>query len=93
MASRKSINIYIPSFSYGGQKLHKYFCYLWVRGTSLLACSYIGELHNGRKLKCEDEPFIVFILILRRGFVSDLFLSFTQFELTAVGMNSVCNRK
>ena len=66
MASRKSINIYIPSFSYGGQKLHEYFCYLWVRGTSLLACSYIGELHNGRKLKCEDEPFIVFILILRR---------------------------
>ena len=65
MASRKSINIYIPNFSYGGQKLHKYFCSLRVRGTSLLTtCSYIGELNNRRKLKCEDEPFIVFILIL-----------------------------
>ena len=76
---------------YGGQKLHRYFCYLMVRGTaltqhtvytyvfmfiyyvmffqlmaSLLTCSYIGEVRNGWKLKCENESFIVFILILRR---------------------------
>ena len=51
---------------YGGQKLHKYLSYLWVRGTSLLTCSYIGELRNGRTFKCENKPFNVFILILRR---------------------------
>ena len=63
MENRKSMNIYI---FYGGQKLHKYFCSLLVRGTSLLTCSYIGELRNERKLKCENEPFNVLILILRR---------------------------
>ena len=51
---------------YGGQKLHKYFSSLRVRGTSLLTCSYIGELRNGRKFKCENEPFFVFILTLRK---------------------------
>ena len=51
---------------YGGQKLHKYCSSLRVRGKSLLSCSYIGKLRKGGKFKCEDEPFIVFILILRR---------------------------
>ena len=36
---------------YGGQKLHKYFSALLIRGTSLLTCSYIGELRNGQKFK------------------------------------------
>ena len=40
--------------SHGGQKLHKYFCTLRVRDTSLLTCSYIGELRNGQKFKCEN---------------------------------------
>ena len=60
MASRKSISIYSEIF-YGGQKLHKYFSSLLIRGTSLLICLYIGELRNGRKFKCENKPFIVFI--------------------------------
>ena len=51
---------------YGGQKLHKYFSFLRVRGASLLTCSYIGELRNGRKFECDNKPFIVFILILKR---------------------------
>ena len=34
---------------YDGQKLHKYFSSLRVRGTSLLTCSYIGELRSGQK--------------------------------------------
>ena len=51
---------------YGGQKLHKCFSSLLIKDTSLLTCSYIGELRNGRKFKCENEPFIVFILILKR---------------------------
>ena len=49
---------------YGGHKLHKYLCYLRVRGTSLLTYSHIGELRNGRKFKCANEPLIVFILML-----------------------------
>ena len=51
---------------YSGQKMHKYLKYFQVKGMSLLTCSYIGELRNGRKLKCENEPFIVFILNFRR---------------------------
>ena len=51
---------------YGGQKLHKYFSLLLIGGMSLLTFSYIGELRNGRKFKCENEPLIVFIIILRR---------------------------
>ena len=72
---------------YGGQKLHKYLSSLRVRGTSLLTCSYIGELRNGRKSKCENEPFssIVLTLILRRVLSSIFFL--IQLEFTAVGMN------
>ena len=52
---------------YGGQELYKYFSASRVRGTSLLACSYIGELRNSRIFKCENKPFIVFILILKRA--------------------------
>ena len=63
MASRKSKN-YLKIFC-GGQKLHKYFSSL-INYTSLLTCSYIGELRNGRKVKCEIKPFIAFILVLTR---------------------------
>ena len=65
MASRTSIYFYSEIF-YGGPKLHKYFSSFLIRGTSLLTYSYIGELRNGRKFKCGNKPFIVFILILRR---------------------------
>ena len=50
---------------YGGQKLHKYFRSFLTKDTSLLTCSYIGDLRNGRKFKCENKPFIAFILILK----------------------------
>ena len=52
----------------GGQKLHKYFSSLLIRGTSLLTCSYIGELRNGWKFKYENKLFIIFILVVRRVF-------------------------
>ena len=52
MASRKSRNIYISK------------CFMAVYVSVDLLC--IGELRNGRKFKCENKPFIVFILILRR---------------------------
>ena len=45
------------------QKLHK-FRSLLIKDTPLLTWSYIGVLRNGRKLKCENKPFIIFILIL-----------------------------
>ena len=61
MASR--VEIFIFRTIFGGQKLHTYFSSLRVRGTSLLICSYIGELCNGRKFRCEIKPFIVFISI------------------------------
>ena len=52
---------------YGGQKLHKYFRTFVIKDiTSLLTCSYIGKLRNGRKFKCENKRFIVFILVFRR---------------------------
>ena len=80
MASRKGIEpIYFYSeIFYGGQKLHKYFSSLRVRGTSLLTCSYIGELRNGRKFKCKNELFIVLFLILRRV------LSYILFYLNSI---------
>ena len=68
MASRNGIGstyLYSELF-YSGQKLHKHFCSLRVRGTSLVTSSYIGELCNGLKFNCESGPFIVLILILRR---------------------------
>ena len=51
---------------YGDQKLHKCFSSFVIEGTSLLSCSYIGELRNGRKFKFENKLFVVFILTLRR---------------------------
>ena len=72
---------------YGGQKLHEYFSSLRVRGTSLLTCSHSGELRNGRKFKCENKSFIVFILILGRVCFRFV-LFFIHLELTPVGMNS-----
>ena len=51
---------------YGGKKLNKYFSSSQIKDTSLFTCSYIGELRNGLKFKCDNKPFIVFILILRR---------------------------
>ena len=51
---------------YGCQKLHKYFRSLLIEDTPLLTCLYIGELRNGRKFKCKNKPFGIFILILRR---------------------------
>ena len=57
--------LYCETF-YGGQKLHKYFSSLLIKDTSMLTCSYIGQLRNGRAFYCENERFIVFILILRR---------------------------
>ena len=78
MASRMGIHTYIPKYFYGGQKLHKYVSSLRVRGTSLLTCSYIGELRNGRKSKCENAPFIVLTLILRRFLSWIFFLNSTR---------------
>ena len=40
---------------YGCQKLHKYFRSLLIKDTHLLTCSYIGELRDGRKFKCENK--------------------------------------
>ena len=50
----------------GDQKLHKYFSSLLIKDRSLLTCSYIGELRSDRKYQCENKPFIVVILILKR---------------------------
>ena len=63
MASRKRHNYLYFKIFYGGQKLHKCCSYLLIKDTSLSTCSYIGELRNGWKIKCENKPFIVFILI------------------------------
>ena len=57
---------------YGDQNLRKYFTSILNKDKSLLACSYIGKLRNGRKIECDNKPFIVFILILKRSFVLDL---------------------
>ena len=86
MASRKGININIPKYFMAVKNCINIFLLygLEVR-TSLLTCSYIGELRNGRKSKCENEPFIVLTLILRRVLSSFCFL--IQLEFTAVGMN------
>ena len=85
MANRKSVNIYILQYFMTVRNCINIFVLL-IRGTFRLTCSYIGELRNGRKFKCENKSFIVFILILRR--VCFNFYLFIQFELTAVGMNS-----
>ena len=73
---------------YGGQKLHKYFCSLRVRGTSLLTCSYIGELRNGPKFKCKNEAFTVLIFIRNRVLFQICFF-LIQFNFTAVGWDEL----
>ena len=51
----------------GSEKLHnKCFSSLLIKDTSLMTCSYIGELRNGRKFICENKPFIAFLFILKR---------------------------
>ena len=64
MASRKGINVYIPQYFRAIRSCTNSFL-LYGLEMSLLTYSYIGELHNnGWKFKCENEPFIVLILIL-----------------------------
>ena len=65
MASRRA-EIFIFRNILWRSEPEKYFSSLLIRDTSLLTCLYIGELHNALKFKCENKPFIVFILILRR---------------------------
>ena len=66
MARKKSVHIFIPKYFMAVRNYINILVLLLLRGTSLLTCSYIGELRNGRKFKCENKPFIVFILILKR---------------------------
>ena len=54
---QKEHTILYSKIYHGGQILPNYL--------GLLTCSYIGELRTGRKLKCDNEPFVVFILFLR----------------------------
>ena len=74
---KEHMYLYFEIF-YGGQKLHKYFSSLLIKGTSLLICLYIGELRNDRKFKCDNKPFIVFILILRRFCFRFVFFKFNS---------------
>ena len=60
---------------YGCQKLHKYFRSLLIKDASLLTWSYIRELRNGRKFKCENKRFIIFILFLKRVVFQIFFLN------------------
>ena len=55
MASREEKKYLYFEIFHGGKKLHTYFSYLLIRGTSLLTCSYIVELRNGRKFKCDTS--------------------------------------
>ena len=69
MACRKSMNICILKYFLAARNCINILLRsssLRVKGMSLLTCSYIGERRDGRKFKCENKPFIVFILILRR---------------------------
>ena len=47
---QKGLKYLYSEIFYGGQKLHKYFCSLHIRGTSLLTCSYIGELRDDARV-------------------------------------------
>ena len=53
-----SSDLYFEIFKYSTavRNCIKYFSYLLIRGKFLLTCSYIDELRNGRKFKCEDKP-------------------------------------
>ena len=64
MASRKSINIYIPMYFMAVINCMNIFNSSLIIGTSLSTCSYIGELRNARKFKSEKKTFVVVILIL-----------------------------
>ena len=59
---QKEHTILYSKIYHGGQILPNY---LGPNYLGLLTCSYIGELRTGRKLKCDNEPFVVFILFLR----------------------------
>ena len=65
MASRKSINTHILKYVMAVKNCINIFALL-IEDTPLLTCLYIGELRNGRKFKCKNKPFGIFILILRR---------------------------
>ena len=71
MASRKSIHMFISKCFMAVKKCINILIHLRVSGASLLTCSYIGELRDGRKSKCENKPFIVpvLILVLRRNLI------------------------
>ena len=73
MASRKGINNNSPKYFMAVRNCKKKRS-LRAGGTFLLTCSYIGELRNGRKFKCKNEPFIVLTLTLRRVCLSFFFL-------------------
>ena len=66
MASRKSIYFYFPKYFMAVSDCIKYFRFLLIIDKSMLTCSYIGELRNGRKFKCDNKLFSVFVLIFKR---------------------------
>ena len=88
MASRKSKHIHASKYIMAVRKCITFFSSLLSKDTSLLTCSYIEELRNGRKFKYKNKPFIVLILISRRVLFYIYIYIFIQFELTAVGMHS-----
>ena len=70
-ANIKSRNIYISKYFMAVKNCISIFVLsLLMKDTSLLTCQYIiGKVRNGRKFKCENKPFIVFILIHRFFFI------------------------
>ena len=70
MANRKGINIHVPKYFMAVRNCINIFV-LYRLEISLLTCSYIGELRNGQKFKCENEPFILLILTLTRVLTAD----------------------
>ena len=56
---QKEQNNLFSEIFYGGQKLPKYFSSLLIKGTSLLTCSYIGELRFDRKFRFGNKPFFI----------------------------------
>ena len=82
--TRKSRNIYIPKYFMAVKNCINIIIFT---STSLSTWSYIGELRNGRKFKCENKPFIVFISILKIFLFQICFFLF-EFELIVVGMTS-----
>ena len=66
IASGKSINIHISKYLMAVRNCINILVTSLTKDMYLLTRSYIGELRNGAKLKCENKPFIVFILIFGR---------------------------